>query len=78
MSKIIQVFGISYNVVVFASGALINAVTSERFEITSQADCFYEMRNIDTFKIGGNLFGVEIVDFGVAGDGSNRELKWSN
>jgi len=54
---------------------LINAVTSERFKITSQAGCFYEMGNIDTFKIGGNLFGVEIFDFGVAGDGSNRKVK---
>ncbi len=68
--------GISYNVVVFASGALINAGTSERFEITSQASCFYEMGNIDAIKIGGNLFGVEIVDFGVAGDGSNCKFKW--
>ena len=69
---------ISHNVVVFASGTLIDASTSERFEITSWAGCFYEMGNIDTFKIGSNLFGVEIVDFGVPGDGSNCKLKWSS
>ncbi len=69
---------ISHYVVVFASCALINAGTSERSEIPSWAGCFYEMGNIDTFKIGGNLFGVEIVDFRVAGDGSKCKLKWSS
>lgn len=48
-SKIIKILPKSDNVIVFASGALIDAGTSERFKLSSWAGFLYEIGNIDIF-----------------------------